>query len=774
MKVLTSGGRTGRLNRNADPDSNPDLRGKGTSTEHRKFQPWSPVSRGIVDLLFNKLSFREMFDRQERIHENYEGTFQWIYDESHDPSKPWDSFSSWLTEGCGVYWVAGKAGSGKSTLMRMLLQNERTNQLLRQWSQDDPLITASFFFWNSGSKLQMSQEGLLRSVLRQALARRISTASEQFTRKLEAFALTLSPSESWQFKELQQIFRIFIEEDDQPVRYFFLIDGLDEVDGDASRLVYLIHTLGTYPNVKMCVSSRPWNVFEDGFRQQPSLMLQFLTYSDISLYVRENLTGQPAFRELAWGDPEGTAALTNDIADKASGVFLWVVLAVKSLVEGLRDGDRIEDLKARLDEIPAELEALFRKMLHGMTGKHFADAARLLQIYKVSLDPPFNFWAGPPLMILDFAEDSTIKAVAEQSLRPMPGKEWVARSMRMKRRLYSRCNGLLEVEDPRRRVTDNWDAKNIDRLIRRSEAGDATAMATLYRYGRNLGTTTVLYLHRTVKDYLETPEIWSAIESATTGRPLSPAVSMCLAKTMLWKTHEVAPTAGLTGDQAFEDVLSRSIGCILNLTLDSDLDAQIQLLDIVGDALYRESPPAFSARARLSGITFPPEDFLSCAVLNNFGTYVNHKLSQAIPRVSALQRSRLLHVAVSKGLKKARLLYNASDTEYDIRELIGEDPESEEPIFIGPGRIRIEAAPDMNMVKLLLHHGADPLCIIGGLSSRDIVSQRIADTAITDRDYQKFILARILALFDKRCSHKENAKSGSGLAERAKRLLLFK
>lgn len=111
-----------------------------------KLEPWSMNSHHIIQSLIRGLSFSAMHQREDSIHDNFEGTFQWVYYPRRDVDRPWDSFATWLTEGRGIYWIAGKAGSGKSTLMRMLHQNERTTDLLRTWCDGTPLITASFFF----------------------------------------------------------------------------------------------------------------------------------------------------------------------------------------------------------------------------------------------------------------------------------------------------------------------------------------------------------------------------------------------------------------------------------------------------------------------------------------------------------------------------------------------------------------------------------------------------------------------------------------------------
>lgn len=67
-------------------------------------------------------------------------------------SRPLGQFVNWLEEGHGIYWINGKAGSGKSTLMRFLTQEEyeRTMESLKKWSGTKNVISLSFFFWSAG------------------------------------------------------------------------------------------------------------------------------------------------------------------------------------------------------------------------------------------------------------------------------------------------------------------------------------------------------------------------------------------------------------------------------------------------------------------------------------------------------------------------------------------------------------------------------------------------------------------------------------------------
>ena len=74
-------------------------------------------------MVLDSLYFEQMDDRHESIAEAYAGTFQWIFD-GQALHHPWANFVDWLqTESLGkLYWVTGKPGSGKPTLMRHVVE----------------------------------------------------------------------------------------------------------------------------------------------------------------------------------------------------------------------------------------------------------------------------------------------------------------------------------------------------------------------------------------------------------------------------------------------------------------------------------------------------------------------------------------------------------------------------------------------------------------------------------------------------------------------------
>ena len=116
---------------------------------HAKYERQLPKQISIssdADALRNTLWFPEMYHRQEQIDDAHAETFQWIFCEPDDASRLWDNFVSWLQDSSGLYWVNGKVGSGKSTMMNYISHEARTRSYLEKWSNGHLLVVANYFF----------------------------------------------------------------------------------------------------------------------------------------------------------------------------------------------------------------------------------------------------------------------------------------------------------------------------------------------------------------------------------------------------------------------------------------------------------------------------------------------------------------------------------------------------------------------------------------------------------------------------------------------------
>lgn len=117
--------------------------------------------------ILNSLEFETRKSRQSDISDTENRTFEWIFNDHHGPSNQHVGFSKWLQSGNDIYWISGKAGSGKSVLMNYIANEPRTQEILQSWAGETRLIIAKYFFWNAGAPMQKSQQGLLQSLLRE-------------------------------------------------------------------------------------------------------------------------------------------------------------------------------------------------------------------------------------------------------------------------------------------------------------------------------------------------------------------------------------------------------------------------------------------------------------------------------------------------------------------------------------------------------------------------------------------------------------------------------
>lgn len=97
------------------------------------------------------LSISETNIRFANVRPAYEATLHWLF----DPDVV--SFSRWLCNGVErvepFYWIQGKPGSGKSTLMKFAMKDPRTLDLLGRSSGPGWTFVA-FFFHDRGSSIQ--------------------------------------------------------------------------------------------------------------------------------------------------------------------------------------------------------------------------------------------------------------------------------------------------------------------------------------------------------------------------------------------------------------------------------------------------------------------------------------------------------------------------------------------------------------------------------------------------------------------------------------------
>ncbi|KAK1988357.1 hypothetical protein LZ30DRAFT_699329 [Colletotrichum cereale] len=291
--------------------------------------------------LLESLKFDQLDSRQTSIKAAHNKTCRWFL-KSPD-------YSEWLkpemlAEHHGLLWIRGKPGAGKSTIMKYLYANiSRTRG--RQ------TLIACFFFNARGEHLERSLEGMHRSLLLQLLRGypELQTVLDDLVVQDEGDCPSLDTLKDTFRKAVLQLGR----------RHFTcFIDALDECDEQqVMDMVDYFEDLTAEATdagieFRICFSSRhyPYVHTEKGIK---------LTLEDQKGHT-EDLANYVASR-LRIRDRELKEELQPKLIEKASGVFLWVVLVVDVLNKEYARGGTA--LRKRLAEMPSGLHDLFKDML---------------------------------------------------------------------------------------------------------------------------------------------------------------------------------------------------------------------------------------------------------------------------------------------------------------------------------------------------------------------------------------------------------------------------
>ncbi|TID04848.1 5'-methylthioadenosine/S-adenosylhomocysteine nucleosidase [Colletotrichum higginsianum] len=318
----------------------------GTHTVPSPQPPPPPPPPEHRKILLDSLKFDQIDKRQANIKNAHAKTCEWLT--QHPDYTAWIDRQKY-SQHHGFLWIKGKPGAGKSTLMKFAFSRAKKRK-----GKGASLI--SFFFNARGEGLEKSTLGMYRSLLHQLLG----TMPELQT-LLEDPGLTswTQPGFSaWDLGQLKTLFRNAVRRLGQRQLTCF-IDALDECDdNEVSDMVKCFEDLGQYAvqnNIRfyVCFSSRHYPYIDILYGQKLILESQVGHEKDLADYVRSELR--------AGSGPKSDEVIT-EILQKASGVFMWVVLVVDILNKEYGKG-RLFAVKKRLKEIPSELSKLFQDIL---------------------------------------------------------------------------------------------------------------------------------------------------------------------------------------------------------------------------------------------------------------------------------------------------------------------------------------------------------------------------------------------------------------------------
>jgi ankyrin repeat protein len=303
--------------------------------------------------VLNILKFEEIEDRRLNIKASYSKTCIWLL---QDPA-----YLEWLNSDeyhkhRGFFWIKGKPGCGKSTLAKFaytqlsLLSSAQTPSPSRQ----DTIL--SFFFNARGTELERSAAGLYRSLITQLLASCKNDKQLVSTLTCAAF----SPTERLiaNTDMLKQLLTILLC-DVHRSSVVMMIDALDECSEDEIRdMIDFFEELGDRASLdgwefRVWFSSRHYPHITAKTSVQLVLEDQAGHGHDVERYISG---------KLKIGRTKQAEAIRQQVHERASGVFLWVVLVVDILNKAF-DRGQVRALQAKLQDIPDNLHDLFQDIL---------------------------------------------------------------------------------------------------------------------------------------------------------------------------------------------------------------------------------------------------------------------------------------------------------------------------------------------------------------------------------------------------------------------------
>lgn len=315
-----------------------------------------------------------MLDRRDNVSQPHGDTCKWILE--------LQQYRDWKEASCGLLWIKGKPGSGKSTLMSFL------HRIFRRESDSEGRIHLDFFFHARGSELQHSRLGMIRSLLNQLLRQCPESSSEVLASYREKRAAYGSAAHSWEWQlpELERIFLDAVVESAAHRQVAIFVDALDEAGTEHARAVAkYLHKIndevahpqsGNIPlQLKTCISSRHYPV--EPIAQSIEICMEDHNTHDIEDFVRHEidqvrLTVNRPFIQSHW------TQLTADILAHANGVFQWVRLVLQLVIEEFEQGWVIEDTSSFFENIPKDLTDIYAYILQSIMNQNRTQESLLL------------------------------------------------------------------------------------------------------------------------------------------------------------------------------------------------------------------------------------------------------------------------------------------------------------------------------------------------------------------------------------------------------------
>ena len=441
------------------------------------------VSSYKTTAYLDSLAFQEMSYRQQEILKTRTHSSGWILQH--------DCYLAWLEDKCGLLWIKGKPGSGKSTLMKRIFQELSKNENLQ----------LAFFLHRRGTLLQQTVIGMFRALLYQLL-KAVPAVGTEFGKCYQEKSRAQGEANkewSWQIQELRELFEATVIAATAIRHVVIFVDALDEAGEEPPReIASYLHSLNRLAlesggQLSVCFSCRHYPIvaINTGFE----ICVEDENREGIDAYITEELSKRLIIETSGANHNDNLTVLQSILSNRASGLFLWAILMTPRVAMQYNDGRSLKRIEHALSNVPLDLDGLFLDILTKPVDDK-AREQRLLVIQWISLAE--RRLSLEELRVALACDDAL---VIPHQFYYWESKDFIEDDIQMKKLVISLTGGLAETQHGRvqfiHQSVNDFLIKDTFRCLR-----DPLSSESLVGHGHNR-------LSRSCINFLKLGEVWN-------------------------------------------------------------------------------------------------------------------------------------------------------------------------------------------------------------------------------------------------------------------------
>lgn len=347
--------------------------------------------------------------------------------------------------------LSGKPGCGKSVLGKYIVNKLRFSE-----SQAAHPLVLHFFFDGRGDEIEKSMVGMFRALLYQ-----ICLDNPSFIGALgiiEAYrtltAQQRSSDAEWPLAILQSLCSKIRGQDCASVVYI-IIDALDECEPvSAFEVLRFLRDLTTPSRgckVKIFITSRPTCLYEyldKTFDRYPRIDLDSTdseyALRDVEKFVKDEFSKLPR---------DNLESLRHLVVERAQGIFLWAKIVMKKVAWRSKKGDKSKELIAMVNDLPSEMDALYKEILSQTTDEKDIEHRRIMLLWILFAQRPLTISEfRVAIELVGYNSESQIQLASSSTAlerRPTSEEQLLEDSInehQLGKRLVILSGGLLELK----------------------------------------------------------------------------------------------------------------------------------------------------------------------------------------------------------------------------------------------------------------------------------------------------------------------------------------